>query len=476
MGKFLTALHVKTTGKEQFIEKFTQLMKKDGYVPCSEDEAAISYAAAFSEGGWVTLSNGDSTTTELSKTAKKIAEEMDTLCFTAEVVDSDFAILNLFAQNGSESRVIVGDGSGYGIEKAPFLADMWKPLIQSKDEREFVRTLSLENTFVEDTLYDIGNILGITPSVMTWCYDEFEEEIGHDGNVISLSFRKAAEKKLSLNAAFKQVFGEALEPLGFKLVKSKYPYFVRVVPGGEIIHVISLKTEAPYLHTIGRAGFSVLSGAATVYRPKIDLSVSPKSNARWLFGIRKFYNESNRSDFDSEFNNGNLCESSYIEGSSESLLEVMEQALKRTISIVIPVLEKIVDMDSCARFCTIYNMGFSLKEHFDAIKNGIIDPNDINNEGLLIMRIKDYVGYIDWKLERDRIQKKALVELPHYKYSQKEYEDYCNSIDEIKKEHLLKMSDVVKNTQFYNKIILELENRKQSNSEILRSYGIENNV
>lgn len=97
MGKFLTALHVKTTGKEQFIEKFTQLMKKDGYVPCSEDEAAVSYAAAFSEDGWVTLSNGESTTTELSKTAKKIAEEMDTLCFTAEVVDSDFAILNLCA-------------------------------------------------------------------------------------------------------------------------------------------------------------------------------------------------------------------------------------------------------------------------------------------------------------------------------------------------------------------------------------------
>ena len=231
MGKFLTALHVKTTGKEQFIEKFTQLMKKDGYVPCSEDEAAISYAAAFSEGGWVTLSNGDNTTTELSKTAKKIAEGMDTLCFTAEVVDSDFAILNLFVQNGSQSRVIVGDGSGYGVEKAPFLADMWKPLIQSGDESEFVRALGLENAFVEDTLYDIGKILGITPSVMTWCYDEFEEEIGHDGNVISLSFRKAAEKKLSLNAAFKQVFGEALKPLGFKLIKSKYPYFVRVVPG-----------------------------------------------------------------------------------------------------------------------------------------------------------------------------------------------------------------------------------------------------
>ena len=473
MGKFLTALHVKIAGKEQFIEKFTRLMKKDGYVPCSEDEAAVSYAAVFSEGGWVTLSSGDNSVSVLTKLSTKIAKDMKTSCFTAEVVDSDFAILTLFTQNGSENRVIVGDGLGYGVKKAPIIVDLWKPLVQNGDFEQFLSLIEMNSTFAEETLCDIGRKFGITPSVMTWCYDEFEEEIGQDENVILLSFRKAAEKKLSLNAAFKQVFGEALEPLGFKLVKSKYPYFARVVQGGEIIHVISLKTEAPYLHTIGRAGFSVLSGAATVYRPKIDLSVSPKSNARWLFGIRKFYNESNRSDFDSEFNNGNLCESSYIEGSSESLLEAMEQALKRTISIVIPVLEKIVDMDSCARFCTVYNMGFSLKEHFDAIKNGIIDPNDINNEGLLIMRIKDYVGYIDWKLERDRIQKKALVELPYYTYTQDEYDNFCSNIDRIKKEHLQMMGDVTNDVQFYSRIMLELENRKQSNSEILRSYGIE---
>ena len=451
-------------------------MKEDGYVPCSEDEAAVSYAAAFSEGGWVTLSNGDSTTTELSKTAKKIAEGMDTLCFTAEVVDSDFAILNLFAQNGSENRVIVGDGSGYGVEKAPILADMWKPLIQSGDESGFVRTLGLENTFVEDTLYDIGKILGITPSVMTWCYDEFEEEIGQDGNVISLSFRKAAEKKLSLNAAFKQVFGEALEPLGFKLIKSKYPYFVRVVPGGEIIHVITINKASPYMNVVKREGFTVFSGVASIYRPKIDLSISPKANNRWLSGMHTLYAEANRSDFDSEFKNGNLYEFSYTEGDSESQLQEMELALKRTKSIVIPMLDDIVDMDSCARFCYVYNIGFNPIVHLEAIRGGNINPNDVNDEGLLVMKIKDYSGYIDWKLERDRIKKKMLVELPHYKYSQKEYEDYCNSIDEIKKEHLLKMSDVVKDTQFYNKIILELENRKQSNSEILRSYGIENNV
>ena len=48
MGKFFTALQIKSNSKNQFVKMFTQLMKKDGYVPCSEDEAALSYAAVFS--------------------------------------------------------------------------------------------------------------------------------------------------------------------------------------------------------------------------------------------------------------------------------------------------------------------------------------------------------------------------------------------------------------------------------------------
>ena len=98
-------------------------MKKDGYVPCSEDEAAISYAAAFSESGWVTLSNGEDSVGELTKTATKIVSEMKTSCFTVEAVDSDFAILELHAPSGKTSRIVVGNGEGYGVEKAPFPID-----------------------------------------------------------------------------------------------------------------------------------------------------------------------------------------------------------------------------------------------------------------------------------------------------------------------------------------------------------------
>lgn len=472
MGKFFTALHIKSKCKDQFIKTFTQLMKKDGYVPCSEDEAAISYAAAFSEDGWVTLSNGDDSTNELSKTAKKITEGMDTLCFTAEVVDSDFAILNLFTQNGSESRVIVGNGSGYGIEKAPFLADMWKPLIQSGDESEFVRTLGLENTFVEDTLYDIGKIFGITPSVMTWCYDEFEEEIGHDGNVIFLSFRKTAEKKISLNAAFKQVFGEALEPLGFKLIKSKYPYFVRVVPSGEIIHVITVKKETSYLHAIRREGFTILSGTATVYRPKIDLSVSPRDNTRWLLDIRRIYINTNRFNCDPDLLNS-LSELSYAEDNRESQLEAMKLSLEYTKNIVIPALNKAVDIDSFARICFIEHDGLNPEWHFDAVKGGELNPNDVDDEGLVLVKVKDYPSFVDWSMEYRKIINSRRVGYKFDKYSEEDYTEFCSKIGEYKQQYISKMSDIKNDTQFYDMIELELEKRRCLNIETLRSYGLE---
>lgn len=446
MGKFLTALHVKTKGKEQFIEKFTRLMKKDGYVPCSEDEAAISYAAAFSEGGWVTLSNGDSATTELSKTAKKIAEGMDTLCFTAEVVDSDFAILNLFAQNGSENRVIVGDGSGYGVEKAPILVDMWKPLIQSGDESEFVRTLGPENTFVEDTLYDIGNILGITPSVMTWCYDEFEEEIGQDGNVISLSFRKAAEKKLSLNAGFKKVFGEALEPLGFKKIKGKYPYWVRVVPGGEIIHIITYaEMWCPYN---GRKEFDVISGIATVYRYKIDLNLPQKVNANWLSPISKFYSRTtSESEYDDEFRKS-IYSFGFEEEDESSLYDTLNYTLELAQKYILPQLNTAVDLKSSLIYLkrlgqSTDTCNFNSKLNFSGAGDAA--------EGLLYVKTDD---------EEFKTLLKNIIDgtVPSGEEGR-----------QIAAEKLKFFDDPV----IHEKVLLELERRKKANTEILRSYGIE---
>ena len=41
MGKFFTAMHIKSNSKDRFVKTFTELMKKDGYAPCAEDEATV---------------------------------------------------------------------------------------------------------------------------------------------------------------------------------------------------------------------------------------------------------------------------------------------------------------------------------------------------------------------------------------------------------------------------------------------------
>ncbi|MCL1824086.1 MAG: hypothetical protein FWG44_07780, partial [Oscillospiraceae bacterium] len=99
---------------------------------------------------------------------------------------------------------------------------------------------------------------------------------------------------ITLNTVFKQVFGEALEPLGFKLIKSKYPYFVRLI-GDEIIHIITIRNEST--GKPGYKAFNILGGVATVYRQRISLDYNPQENNNWLKGNLGFYSISNQFNY-----------------------------------------------------------------------------------------------------------------------------------------------------------------------------------
>lgn len=477
MGKFFNTLHVKSSNREAFIKGFEWIMKKEGFVPCADnDEAEVTFAAAFSEGGWVSLSNGEDSADGLSGLSERLAKDLLLPSFTVEAVDSDFAILELCSPDKKtklrKSRLVVGDGEGYGVEKAPILIDDWQRLFQNGGVEEFLEAAGQDGVFVEDALCELGKILGIKPAVMAWCFDEFEEKIGRGGEVISLMFKKKAEKKLTLNAAFKQVFGEALAPLGYRLIKGKYPYFVRVVPGGEIIQVISVKKQSSFLHAIGREGFTVLSGGATVYRPKIDLSVSPRNNTRWLSDIQRVYIYSNRFNYDSDLSDI-LSELSFVENDSKSQLEAMKQALDHTKNIVIPALNKAFDVDSFARICFAEHDGLDPERHFDAVKGGELNPNYVDDEGLVLVKVKDYQSFVDWSMEYRKSFNSRRVGYTFDKYSEEDFAEFCGKINEYKQQYLSKMSEIKNDTQFYNLIELELEKRKRMNIETLRSYGID---
>lgn len=463
MGKFFTALHIKSNSKDQFVKMFTQLMKKDGYVPCSEDEAALSYAAAFSDGGWVTLSNGNDSVGELTKLSAKIARDMKISCFTTEAVDSDFAILELHASSGRTSRIVVGDGEGYGVEKAPFSADDWKPLLQNGDIEQFLTVIGQDSTFVEADLVKIGGLLGISGFAMTADYDEFSESEG----AFNLSFRKATEKKLTLNAAFKQVFGEVLEPLGYKLIKgTKYPYFVRVATD-EIIHYVSVSKETADGRTencIRYKCFNVYCGASTVYSGNIDFNENfVKFHSDFIDSVSDIYTNTYWRDLDMKYR-GAIMEFYYDPTDNDSLITTLKRALVVTEEHALPAIEQLVTLEKCLEYSR--EMNHPLNSFFGG------------GEALLCTKLfsaDEYVMFLDKisdrEMEECRIKLNSKSNLsPKMKTA---LEGRIKCITEEREELRKKRYKIFTDPELQRKAPVELERRKGKNKEMLRSYGLD---
>ncbi len=252
MGRFSTTVHIKNNvDRMRFVNTFSDVMKKRGFVPYSEDESAQSYLFAFGE-GWTALANEeykDNPQKAYDDTREMVAA-FKTSAFSVEVVDSDFAIIKLSRGGKETDMVIVGDGSGYGFEEDSPKGEKkcWEPLLaDGKTWEQLSEIWNKNEVFVEDVLCKSAPVLGINPKYMVEDYDELLDMADNDENITALYFKeKAADKKskpMTLNAEFKKVFGEALEPLGFKLIKSKYPYFVRFI-GNEIVHIITYIDKA----------------------------------------------------------------------------------------------------------------------------------------------------------------------------------------------------------------------------------------
>ncbi len=435
MGRFSTTLNIKNNSdREGFLKSFCVMMKKRGFVKCNEDEAAVSYALAFGD-GWVTLSDENYTNNprKAYDDQKLISEEMKTAAFTVEVVDSNFAILCLNSF-GRTSKIVVGDGEGYGVEKSPFEADDWKPLIKNGDSEKFLETVGQDDVFAEETLSVIAEILGIDPYYIDADYDDVLEK-SDDKNVTVFYFKEGAVKAMSLNTAFKKVFGAALEPLGFKLIKSKYPYFVRIVPGGEIIHVISfrkLQSFDPKYNLI-----DIVGGVATVYRQRLDLSRSP-NNENWFKDNDWIY--SHQRPKNSDNNRENYYEFK-ISIDRQKMLEDMQAACDITCKIMVGTLDKVVNIDACIEFSK--ELGINLELCDEDFGNNI--PGNFYKE-----------GFIFFKTDKNIFRNKMM-----------------NAISEIALREKAYFERVQDNPNLYNEVQAELERRKAQNTEILRSYGVD---
>ena len=138
MGRFFTSSQIynsKRLDKEGFIDFFCKKMKDNGYVPCRSDESEISYILRFADNPkWVTItSEAYEQGNQFSQTdTGRIAEMLNTTCINTIVIDSDFAILDLYDESGQKAdSLIIGRADDYlGDDISQPLEKTWTPFLE----------------------------------------------------------------------------------------------------------------------------------------------------------------------------------------------------------------------------------------------------------------------------------------------------------------------------------------------------------
>ena len=441
MGSFFTSTQIYNPNlldREQFINFFCEEMKKNGYVTSNSDEREVSYILRFSdECKWVTLaSEAYEQGNQLSQSdTGKIAKMLKTVCINTTVIDSDCATLDLYDKSGKrKDSLIMGRADDYFGDDIPEpIENVWSPLL----EKGYLwgKLLDVRNgdyVFVEEGLAKIAPILGIDNISFS-----AEDAVSDDSSTVILDFKKArpsiimsqagkeikSPKPITLNAAFKQIIGKALEPFGFKVIKGRHPYIVRVI-NNEILHIITFRTESPD-YSEGDKAFAIMGGIATVYRKKITLDQSPIQNYIWFNYMFDFY-EALTDERDANVVS-QLFRSCYYSDKPESLISVMNAGAENLIKYVLPVMGKINDIDSSL----------------------------------------DYMR--KFKKPCNSVQCTKICE-----YYPDEDEAFLYFLSDKKEEYANILANFNIDKELHNWVMMEIENRKSENTEILKAYDLYN--
>lgn len=474
MGRFFSSVQIKyNCGREQFVKSFCDVMQKRDLVPCSEEESSVCYILAFSQSGkWVTLASDKyrDDPEQVKNDARQTAAEMKTSSFGMEVVDSDFALLELYKDQSAADTVIVGDGSGYGFDgndSRKGKQECWEELLASgKTWKQLCEIWNKDEVFVEDTLYEAASVLGIEQKYMVSDHEDLIGMADKDTNVVSLFFKnritvsEGGAKKLTMNAAFKKVFGEALEPLGFVKAKTKYPHYIRFVDNS-FIQIIGLKKESEH-------DFNITAGIATIYRSEIDLNCSPRMNCNWMIGISEFYKRSHLFDHDFEYKRS-IMYFGFPKIENDRVINEFERALNEVKKWVLPEFEKVQTLrDVIDYLYTIYFMRLDLHGPDVQFCRHIND-----RDGLFCFELDDPYEIVN---RREEIAlKRALYKLEHNidGFTEADYVRSCEEIKQSNKERREYIGNILNNKQMYDETILEINKRKEKNIGILRSYGVD---
>lgn len=466
MGRFFTSTQIynlKQLDRDGFKTYFCEKMKKEGYEVCEADCDELSYVLLFADKcKWVTISSESyeqGNRTSQADTAR-IAKMLGTYCVNTVVIDSDCAMLDLYDDKGKKAdTAVMGRADDYlGDDILVPVKTVWEQFISADSTWEqFMSVVQGDYVFVEDGLSELAPVVEMDSGNILF---EFEDANDSSESCCYLSFRKVdpKNKKLTLNAAFKQVFGEALEPLGFIKAKTRHPCFLRAV-GDEIVHIINLSCCG--------ARISTDSGVMTVYRPKIDLN-DHEWDKKWLNSTEKYYAKFNAASFDEKYWDENL-KIEYMLGNEESLINALKKALEEVKKWVLPILDDVKTVNDIIDYQ--HRMSVTV-QYFAVCDNVYLNHETPCSDGAILFALDDPYYYPKRIKELRQAQLDFEIEHGIHFFGKETYEETCERFDKNLTERIAHIEDVINNKYFYEQTLAELERRKTANTKILNSYGL----
>jgi hypothetical protein len=453
---------------DKFIELLSKYLEKKGLIPTTEEESETWYRLIISKDKrWISVYSpeyDDVTTINLLPDVRMMVEEMQLGFVVSSVIDSDMLLLHCYNETGKLADKAVLGRPNYVYEDTVMgKPGFWGPLLtENYTFEDLLEVWKKDETYAEDILSNMAPLLGMYP-------EQFSRENSTNEIIIHYKKTENAKKPQSFNAVFKQVFGEALAPLGFVHIKGKHPYFVRLI-GDEIVHIITCKPE-PSSHQLFKS-FNILGGVATVYRQRITLDQSPGNNSNWLCGNLSFYEWSGPFNYDRDMSN-KLYNFTYITSHVESLRSIVKQSLMMTEQYMLPVLNEVTDLDSCVEFFSNYSKSV-LNMHY-ADEDFGNKGQHFSHEGLLFIKIYNRDEYYEkWErfIERELAMIDYAIKVGRAGFTRENYEKKCKASKAAKPLRLAHAYEIFDNREWCAKAFVELERRKAENIGILRSYGI----
>ena len=482
MGNFYTCTQIlndQPLSKEDFLKKFCEAMKQEGYAVCEDGEGEMEYSFSFAdEKGcrWATLyseSYEEGNQTAKADTAR-IAGMLGRFCINTTVIDSDCAILELYDKSGSKvDNLIMGRADDYFGDNIPEPErTLWEPLLNNGvDWEQFIEIVHGDYVFVEEGLVKLSGVLNngsmfneVLESDCSMAFEKARPKITVTSNGKTID----SDKKVTLNSVFVDVFKNDLEALGFKKAKGSNPAFIKML-GEDVFAVITCYKEAgsasckPVLDLSSQLTtlwekklyddklehFNVLIGIHTVYDEYVDFKVN-RENRMSFFSNMKLYSKLNEDNLDMKFR-ASIFSFTYNSEYEETLYAAMKYVLELSRKYMFWIVDEINDIKSFI----LFHRGFLLFPF---------------NENIYFI-FDDYESFFE--KECQIINDRAKQEIENRNFTDKRKSKEYKEVQQVQTKRIERYRKIRSNQKLYAETMKKLEDIKERNISQLKKLGIE---